>query len=530
MIKQKHSAAILAITAVAVVGTACTSTNNTSSQSSGGGGGSAPADKSITLSMLTARAPVHGEFSDMLVWKEYEKMTGIHIEWDQVPESNFAEKRNILIASGDVPDAIFRAQLSNSDIMKHGADGVFIELNDLIEKHAPNLKRIFEMYPEVEKGITQPDGKIYSLPFVSDFLSANYGSKLFLNKRWMDRIGAQEPTTTEEFYELLKLFKEKDANGNGRQDEVPFTAPSLEHVMNALRGFWGLGNRGTAHALVDMDEEKGELRFIPADDRYKELLQFLARLYSEKLLDEEIFTMTNPKLTAKGEADSVGSFVFVNPVPIGQTTKDDYIGAKALIGPRGDQLISAVNPTIRSSGAFVITHKNRYPEETMKWVDYWYSEEGMKLFFMGVEGVTFNSLGDDKYAYVEEITNNPNGLTLDEAVGQYLAWPGAGQPTMQTEKFSKGGASYPSAIEATEKVKAYFPKEIWAAFTFTSEESDFLASVGTDITTYVNEMTVKFITGAAPFSEWDSYKETLMRMGLEKYMEMYRQAYDRYVQ
>ncbi|MBD2871711.1 extracellular solute-binding protein [Paenibacillus arenilitoris] len=504
--------------------TACASDSGNPEASNDGEGG----DRPISLRMLTSVSPVYADFDNMMVWKEYEAKSGIHVNWEQVPDTSFVEKRNILLASGDVPDAIFRAQLQNSDLVKYGADGVFIPLNDLIEEHAPNLKRIFEQYPEVKEGITQPDGNIYSLPFINDFPSANYGSKLFLNEKWMNKIGAAEPTTTEEFYELLKAFRDKDANGNGQMDEVPLTAPSIDSISHALRGFWGLGNRGSAHPYVDMDEEKQSLRFIPADARYKELLAFMARLYKEKLLDEEIFTMNNAKMTAKGEADTVGSFVFVNPVPIGQTTKDDFAGMNALVGPHGDQLIAGVNPTMRVSGAFVITSVNPYPEETMKWADYWYSEEGMKLFFMGVEGETFRTVGNDQYEYVEEITKNPNGLTLDEAVGQYLAWPGSGQPTMQTEKFSKGGASYPSALAGTEKVSDYFPDEVWPAFTHTDEESALLASIGNDLTTYVNEMTVRFITGAASFSEWDNYIQTLGRMGLEQYMDAYRQAYERY--
>ncbi|MFS0723468.1 extracellular solute-binding protein [Paenibacillus sp. 1P07SE] len=513
------------VTAAALVMSLAACASDTSSPNQSG----EAEDTGISLRMLTSVAPVYADFDNMMVWREYEGISGIHINWEQVPDTSFVEKRNILLASGDVPDAIYRAQLQNSDLMKYGAEGIFLPLNDLIAEHAPNLKRLFEAYPEVERGITQPDGNIYSLPFINDFESANYGFKLFLNQKWMDKIGASEPTTTEEFYDLLKAFREQDANGNGELDEVPLTGAHIDMIMHALRGFWGLGNRGSGHPYVDMDEDQGSLRFIPAEDSYRELLEFMAQLYREKLLDEEIFTMNNAKMTAKGEADAVGSFVFVNPVPIGQTTKDDFVGMGALVGPHGDQLISGVNPTLRSSGAFVITSVNPHPEETMRWADYWYSEEGMKLFFMGKEGETFRALGDDQYEYVEEITNNPNGLTLDEAVGQYLAWPGSGQPTLQTEKFSKGGASYPSALESTEKVSDYFPMEVWPAFTHTDEESAVLASIGNDLTTYISEMMVRFITGASSFSEWDSYLDTLDRMGLERYMDVYQQAYDRYI-
>ncbi|GIN73955.1 ABC transporter substrate-binding protein [Bacillus sp. J14TS2] len=484
--------------------------------------------ENVSLKMLVSRSPVHADYSDMLVWKEYEKISGVHIEWELVPDTNFVEKRNILLASGDYPDAIYRAQLNNSDIAARGSDGIFISLNDLIEEHAPNLVKLFEKYPEVKAGITQADGNIYSLPFVSDFQSANYGAKLFLNKKWMDRIGADEPTTTDELYQLLKDFKEQDANGNGQNDEIPITGTEIASIENALKGFWGLGNRGGAHPMVDIDESTNDLRFIPTADQYKEVLEYLAKLYNEGLIDKEIFTMDTSKLTAKGEDDTVGAFIFANPVPIGQKTKDDYIGLQALKGPHGDQLISSLNPVLRNSGAFVITNVNKYPEETMEWVDYWYSEEGMKLFFMGKEGETFTKVGEDEYQYVDDIVSNPQGLTLDEAVGKYLAWPGAGQPTVQTEKFSKGGASYPSAIDATSKVSDYFPNEIWPQFTYTQEESDLLASTGNDLTTYVDEMKVKFITGETPFTEWNKYVDTLNKMGLDDYMDVYNQAFERF--
>lgn len=45
----------------------------------------------------------------------------------------------------------------------------------------------------------------------------------FINKKWLDAVGAEVPTTTEEFAEVLRLFKENDPNGNGEADEIPMT-------------------------------------------------------------------------------------------------------------------------------------------------------------------------------------------------------------------------------------------------------------------------------------------------------------------
>ena len=95
---------------------------------------------------------------------------------------------------------------------------------------------------------------------------------------------------------MLKAFKEEDPNGNGKQDEIPWTASGLGQVMNSLYGAWGLRNRGIDHGNVDMDEENGKLRFIPVQPEYREMLEYLNKLYTEGLLDQEIFTMDVPQL------------------------------------------------------------------------------------------------------------------------------------------------------------------------------------------------------------------------------------------
>lgn len=503
----------------------CTSSSSTTPVNTAAG---TPGDKPTKLQMLISRPSTHGDYDNMLVWKEYEKISGITVVWNAIPDANFVEKRNILLAGGDLPDAIFRARLTNADLAARGADGTFIPLNDLINKYAPNFKKLMDQYPEVQKGVTQADGNIYSLPYFSDFQSANYGYKMFLNEAWAKRLGQSSPATTDEFYNLLTAFKSSDANGNGTADEVPLTAPGIYPIIVALEGFWGLGNRGLVHQFVDVDEAAGKLRFIPTDGRYKELLEYIHKLYADKLLDSEIFTMDTAKLTAKGEAGTVGAFVFANPVPIGNTHKDEYAGMNTLKGPHGDQLIAAINPLVRASGAFVITKANRHLEETMKWVDHWYSDEGARLFLMGVEGKTYTKTADGGYQFVEEITKNPKGLTLDEAAGQYLAWPGGGFPGIQAGVYTKSGSSFPASVQATERVKNYFPKVVWPEFTYTQEETDILASIGSDIATYVNEMQVKFISGAVPFTEWDKYVSTLQKMNLEQYMAVYNQAYKRF--
>lgn len=95
----------------------------------------------LTLNMLAGQSPLHGEWKDKLLWKEAEKRTGIHIEWTLVPQANLEEKKNLLLASGEIPDAFYGGGITSQDMISYGQQGVFLPLNDLIDKYAPNFKK-----------------------------------------------------------------------------------------------------------------------------------------------------------------------------------------------------------------------------------------------------------------------------------------------------------------------------------------------------------------------------------------------------
>lgn len=494
-------------------------------------GGMPIVDPPITLRMIAGKAPTTApDWNQVMLWQEYEKMTNIHVEWEMVPTDGLTEKRNILLAGGDYPDAFFTARIPSADLMKYGSQGVFIRLNDLIDQYAPNFKNILETYPEVKKGLTMPDGNIYSFGMILDpeFTSVLAGGKLWIKQSWLDALQWKEPETTEEFYQMLKAFKEKDPNGNGEADEIPYGGVGIEALITYLKGAWGLGNRGASHGNVDVDPATGELRFIPASPLYKEMLEYIHRLYAEELIDPNLFTVQANQFYATGSTGVYGSMITTSPYTLMNQT--DYFGANALEGPHGDRLWSAVGASLSHPGAFVITDKNPHPEATVRWIDHLYSEEGSKMFFMGFEGLSYEETADGELQYTEEILNHPNGLTFEQALVKYVVWPGGGYPNIVRQKYFKGAESRPEAVEAAERFSLYFPEEIWPAFTYTEEETNRMAALSADIDSYVKEMQAKFISGDEPFSSWDQYVNTLHQMGLEEYMDIYQSAYERFMQ
>lgn len=484
-------------------------------------------NKPVTLKIMIGKYAAQTDWNKMLVWTEYEKLSGVHIEWIQVPDKDIVEKRNLAIASGDLPDAFFKCNIPAADLQSYGEQGIFVKLNDLINNFAPNAKKAIADRDDVSKGVKMVDGSIYSLPYIMDVLSPAITGKMFLNRKWVDTLGLKMPVTTDELYNVLTAIKKNDLNGNGKNDEIPLTGPKFDMILSTLRGAWGLGNRGNSNGFLDFDDKAGKVRYWPADPKYKEVLTYFNKLYKEGLLDNEIFQMDNTKLIAKAAQNQVGAFSAINNNAMGQKYQNDYEGIpQALKGPSGDQLWSPINSKIWDLGAFAITNKNKYPDITMRWVDYFYSEEGIKLYFMGIEGKTYKVTADGKYDYVDEINKNPNGLTYDQAIGQYLAWGSLGNPSMAVDKYFLGAAVLPIPLEAANRVKPYLPKEIWPQFSYTSQENEKKTQIETDLTSYVNEMTASFVTGKTPFTEWDNYVNKLKSMGLDDCIKICQAAYE----
>lgn len=483
----------------------------------------------ITVTGFGSKNVTHNDWDKMLCFTEYEKMTNIKVQWNTPPSQGYVEKKNLILASGDLPDFFMRGGLNPADEVNYGSQGVLIPLNDLIKKYAPNITKRMEEYPEFRKSITQPDGNIYSLPQVEGSIASSV-QKMWINKVWLDNLKLSMPKTTDEFLAVLIAFRDNDPNKNGKKDEIPVSDRDKGGgPLRQLNAAWGLGNLGKVMAgnFVDKGPD-GKLRFFAKDQKYKEFLEYMNKLHKEKLLDPEIFTQGVPEFTAKGEQGLVGTFMInANPEIIGKKHQDDYVAVPALKGPYGDQIWTDIN-ALASDGSFAITNKCKYPEAMIRWVDYFYGLEGSKLIRMGIEGKTYHKNSDGSYVMDKEITNNPNGLNFPQAIGQYAPGiAGGGVASFVFEELEK--IRLPKSVyDGTEVLKPYLIESVVKP-TFTTEEQEQLNALQSDINTYVKEMQVKFTVGDEPLSNWNNYVNRLNQMGVDKIMKIYQDAYDRWL-
>lgn len=488
----------------------------------------------ITLKIFCTWWGESTAFDNMTTWVEYEKLSNIKIDWILVDQAVLGERKALALSTGDLPDVFLKTWFTEYEQTKYGGEGSIIPLNDLIEKHAPNYKKVLDdqiNYPGVKQTLTMIDGNIYSFGYImdKDFYAVKINPQMYINKRWLDVVGKDMPTTTEEFYDVLKTFKTRDPNGNGEPDEIPWYVHGPHQAVCIMSGAWGLQNRGIWKS-IDYDENAKKLRFWPADPNFKEILQYLNRLFKEELIVEELFepSIENMKELASG-LDSIGAFALSGSSYVGPERVDDFVGLDcALKGPYGDQLWACTSPLVMDVGSCVITNKNKYPIETVKWLDYFYTDDGMKLYFLGKEGLTYRINPDGSIEFTELLTNDPEGRIWSEVQHEHVPFAGGCNPVLLSDKYFKGDEAQPIPMKAAANLAPYALKEVWPNFKFTKEETERLEAFA-EFDAVIWDAMVEFITGRLPFTEWDNYIARLNKIGIEEFLEIQQIGYERYL-
>ncbi|WP_078381871.1 type 2 periplasmic-binding domain-containing protein [Sutcliffiella halmapala] len=452
--------------------------------------------------------------------EETEKEAEISIDWDIYLNSEWADKKSILMAGGELPDAFWGSlSLSDSDIAKNA--GAFIPLEELIEENMPNLKAAFDADPALRAMVTSPDGHIYSLPKKLP-LRPIAGNSLYINQKWLDNLNLSMPETYEEFYQVLKAFKEQDANGNGDlHDEIPYQGDVMGYILP-----FGLpkGSYSTSMTVKD-----GKPVFIPTAEAYREGIEWMHKAYSEGLIDQETFTQDTSMAEAKRKNDEI-SLVGVSSGWTADATfgpnANEYVQLSALKGPDGEKYVMT-DAIVYERREFMITTKAENPEKLLQWVDKFYTEDASIQTFYGSFGVGVEKVEDGTY----KVLDAPEGESAD-----IFAWVNSFRdfgPKFVGEGFNEkvtlptdGGDGL--KLELDKQINTYV-KEQFPNVVYTVDEMNRLSALSTDIDSFVSSMQSKWVVDGGATKEWDSYIAQLEQMGYEEYIKIQNDAFERYI-
>lgn len=484
-------------------------------------------DETLTLSIAGEKASLAPDYNEMELVQQWEEDTNIAIEWNMLAPEVYLDKRNLLLASNDLPDAFLNSRFTDDELVRYGTDGTLIPLEGLIEQYAPNLQAIFEERPELKAAVTASDGHIYSLPSAEELGLAAVPFFWSINKSWLDALGLDVPTTVDEYHDALVAFKTQDPNGNGKADEIPLSFINNWWCADIGDLFAALG--GIADNADHRIVRDGEVIYTGADERYRDAIATLHEWYEEGLIDPESFTQDDKAYLAKGKTETpvLGSYVWWETAEVvGTDRADEYVLLPVLEGVEG-QLVGRSNYADFGRNAFAITSANEFPSATMRWVDELYEPVMAAQVSYGPVGETLVENADG----VLEQAELPEGVNAGE-LRQKVAL-GAGAPHVLTrEHFETVVLPEPRALERLldleEHYLPYAEPENYPSVFFSVEELEEIGSIEADIKALVEQKRAEWITSGGVEGEWDAYVSQLESMGLERLVEIWQAGYDRF--
>lgn len=326
---------------------------------------------------------------------------GVKANIEYYPSTDYVTQGATIIASRDYPDMMeWWSAKYPVDLEDLSNDGIIRPLDDLIDQYGPNIKKVRN-----EENSTfyrnSNDGKIYGIPARSQDLGNNH--IYVIRKDWLDALGLEVPDSLDELYEVLKAFKDYDADGDGdTSDTIPFGVGSTTHFYSPLA--IALSEYGIVHNYWNVNENNN-LEYYAVMDETIEAIKFVRKLYQEGLMEPEFVLLERDQLwdnMANGKYGICAWYVDrLDP-------STDSVPAKYFENNPDSELV-ALNPFPDKDGIRryprmintqqMIIFSDTSEEEAIaciKFLDYLYSDEGGDLADLGVEGVHWRTNEDGK--------------------------------------------------------------------------------------------------------------------------------------
>jgi putative aldouronate transport system substrate-binding protein len=478
----------------------------------------------------------HGDPNDMVLYKNLERDANVKVNWLVIPGTNWSERKNILINSGDMPDVFYMGSYTADEIDRYGRQGLFLDLTGPVKQYAPNVQKVLDDYPTVKGLMMNPsDGKLYNVRGSHNRaeIIPNFSGMMFIYQPWLDKLGLKMPTTYLEFENVLRAFKTQDPNGNGRADEYPYVFAngwsgnaSIQQFF-AMFGYGYQGIRPPNDSFVE--DQNGKAVFVPGTTNFREAIVWLHKLFSEGLLAEEDYAAMDRNLfSAKNYSETVvtGSFsaFHKNSGYIPAERYDDYTAITTpMKGPHGDQIYMTAKPGL--NGGFIVTQKAQAKlPGIMRWLNAMYDPLQSIQMSLGPIGETLERKSGGIIDYIPTPSDtNYNQFRYGQCPGDEASFWIPSDAWGKTIEYMEEDVS---RLPWADSLKP-FCTQFWITQLPTANESQFIQTRGLEIENYVKTTQAKWLMNGGIEREWDAFQSQLKTMGVDEYIKVMQNQIDR---
>ncbi len=471
-----------------------------------------------------------GKTQDKEILKNAQEKTGIRLSIEETPEAGWDEKISVIFASSQLPDVIMGPINSTSFI--NYVDQC-LELTDLLPVYAPYMSNyLFKDYPDIGKA-EAIDGKIYSLPQAR--LNGVYTFEGWsINKEWLKNVGKEVPTTLDQLYDVLKTFKTQDANGNGDpNDEIPLSFVGYNNNTGITRfmSSFGLVNDGVLRAEQNIMVEEGKVKFTPTHERYREMLEYLHKLYADGLLDPDGFVQKSTDRNTKGAQNRLGVIISGGELtePVGAELFNKYEYILPMKDKYGITLKQLLPPGEIGLHTFTISKECKEPENLMMFLEYCNSNFDNRISsFYGPEGNAWKYDSNKMLEQINDFTGTPYKNVQEARSTSGTNYSMATMLNKEDELRRLYTGSLGIYMEkGTKMYKPYAYDETFPQGSDTAEATATRAEMFAEIDPYIQSFTIEAIMSGIDDTKWNTHLEKCKKLRVDEYVAGFQSLYEK---
>jgi len=558
MTKLLKKGAILALSTVLLAG--CGGGNG-----GGNGGGSASTDVDpATLAFpLAEKAEISGLTSfpvgtesdpnKRTIFKRLEEATNVHVNWKSIQSDQWGDKIQTEMSNiKTLPEFVFSAGFSDTDLMKYAKQGVIINVEDYIDKYMPNLKKVFEQAPEYRNMCMDADGHIWALPWIEQLgyektAIQTIDNMPYINKAWLDFLGLEVPKTTDDFEKVLIAFRD-NADKLKAEFKIDGTIIPMSFIINdggqdpmvLINGFGeGIGDADPGRHIAVNDDKK--VVCSASQEGFKKGLEWLHKLYTENLIDPDAFTQEWSTYVAKGKSGRYGVAFTWDIANVAQISIDDLLAGKGWVPM--PVLTADVRNLTPDNGSFtsgfdrgrcVVTANAKNPALICAWLDQMYAP-------LQSPQNNWGTYGEDDDFDIFEMSKNADGEPMLKHT-----WLGDASPVEVREAEAVGGplaildSYYDKYVTCPDDAQyrldwikdIYTPdmntKYVVPNVFMTADDIKTVSNLQADITKAINTAKADWIMNGLDDAAWNKLQDDLKGYKIDELLGIYQKYVDEY--
>ena len=505
-----------------------------------------PVEETVTLTgMISYPVGTESDPNKRTIFKRLEEQTNVHIEWTAIQGDQWGEKINLNMTNlSTLTDFVFTAGFGESDLLRYADQEVIIPLEDYIDTVMPNLKKVFDEYPEYRAMTTAPDGHIYSLPWIEQLGSnktaiQTVGDMSFINKKWLDFLGLEIPTTVDEFDAVLIAFRDNAADIQ-KEFGIEGSIIPMACIMNDGDQDPSILTNGFGEGYGDIDHWRHiavtndrEVICTATTEGFRKGMDWLHKLYTEDLIDPEAFTQEWSTYVAKGKSGRYGVAFSWDIANIDNLT--DWVVLPPLeadvrnLTPQNGSFTSGYD-----RGRCVVTTVAEDPEFVCRWLDLMYDP------FQSPQN-NWGTYGEDDEFDIFVLGENENGEKMLQHAPLGNASPVevreaecVGGPLAILDEYYGVYVTCPDDAQyRLDWIRDYFTPYMNNDYVYPNvfmdpDDTEELSNIMADIGKTINSARSAWVMNGFSDDDWENLQDDLEDYGLEDYLAIFQKYLDAY--